>query len=98
MNQWIDLEIMNEDDLKKFISKYDETDKKYITYRYIQLELKIIKSKKEDVLKRFQDIMKISLENSKIRLIVDNLCDKNVKFITKLCNIINVEGIMIKKR
>ena len=32
MYQWIDLEIINEDDLKKFISKYDETDKKYITY------------------------------------------------------------------
>ena len=32
MNQWIDLEIMNEDDLKKFISKYDETHEKYIIY------------------------------------------------------------------
>ena len=31
MNQWIDLEIANEDDLKKFILKY-ETHEKYIIY------------------------------------------------------------------
>ena len=27
MNQWIDLEITNEDDLKKFISKYENCEK-----------------------------------------------------------------------
>ena len=32
MNQWIDLEIVNEHDLKKFISKYDETNEKSIIY------------------------------------------------------------------
>ena len=63
------------------------------------LNLKIFQSKEEDLLKEFDDIMKINhLHSSKIRFIVGNLCDKNVKFITKLSNIINVEGIIIKQR
>ena len=70
---------------------------KGILYLYVT-KAKIINSKKEDLLERFQDIMKINLENSKIRLVVPDLCDENVKFITKLSNIINVEGIIIKKR
>ena len=96
MYQWIDLEIMNEDDLKKFISGYDETYEKYIIYI---TQAKNLKSKEKDLFKRFEDIMKIYLfHNAKIRLIVTNLCDKNVKLITKLSNIVNVEGIRIKKR
>ena len=51
----------------------------------------------EDLFKRFEDIIKINLlKSSKMRLIVASLCDKNFKLITKLCNIMNVEGIMIK--
>ena len=66
---------------------------------FIKLKLKIFKSKVKDLFKRFEDIMKINLlKSAKIRLIVANLCDKNVKLITKLSNIINVEGIIIKKR
>ena len=53
----------------------------------------------EDLFKRFEDIMKINLlKSSKMRLIVANLCNKNFELITKLSNIINVEGIIIKKR
>ena len=69
-----------------------------VCYIYMWLKLKILNSKNEDLLKRFQDIMNINLENSKKRLIVDKLCDQNIKFITKLSNIINIEGIIIKKR
>ena len=65
---------------------------------FVQLKLKYLKSKEKDLLKRFENIMQINLKSSKIRLIVANLCDENVKLITKLSNIINVEGIIIKER
>ena len=42
--------------------------------------------------------MKTNVKCLKIRLIVANLCDKNFKLITKLSNILNVEGIIIKKK
>ena len=84
--------------MKNFLSRYEkyETHEKYIIY--ILTKSKNFQSKEQDVLKIFQDIMKINLKSPKIRLIVSNLYDKNVKLITKLSNIINVEGIIIKKR
>ena len=96
MNQWIDLEIMNEDDLKKFISKYDETHEKYIIYI---TKAKNLKSKEKDLFIRFEDIMTINLlKSAKMRLISYLDDDQNLKFITKLSNIINLEGIIIKRR
>ena len=89
------MEIANENDLKKFILKY-ETNKKYIIFI---TNAKNFKSKEEDLFKRFEDIMKINIfESSKIRLIIVNLCNKNLELITKLSSIINVEGIIIKER
>ena len=88
------MEIANENDLKKFILQY-ETNEKYII---CITKAKNFKSKEEDLFKRFEDIMKINLlKSSKVRLIVANLCDKNFKLITKLSNIVNVEGIIIKE-
>ena len=47
--------------------------------------------------RRFEDIMKINLlKSSKMKLIVANLGEDNVKLITKLSNIISVEGISQK--
>ena len=94
MNQWIDLEIANEEDLKKFILKYET----YEEYIICIIKAKNLKSKEEDLLKKFGDIMEINFKSLKIRLIISNLCDKNYKLITKLSNIINVEGIVIRKR
>ena len=96
MNQWIDLEIANKDDLKEFILKYVETHEKYVICIN---KAKNFKSKEEDLLKRFEDIMKINLlKFSKMRLIVANLCYENFELVTKLSSVINIEGIIIKKR
>ena len=59
-----------------------------ISKLFVSLKLNILNSKEKEDL----------LNESKIRLIVANLSDQNLKLITNLSNIISVEGIIIKKR
>ena len=80
------MEITDENDLKKFIIKY-ETPEKYLIF--INKSYKFWKKSKE-----FEEIIK----NSIIRLIITNLSDKNLELIKSLSNIINVQGIIIMKR
>ena len=97
MNQWIDLEITNEHDLKKFMLKY-ETHEKYIIFYICISKAKNFKKQRGRFFKRFKDIVEINLKSYKMRLTVAKLCYKNFKLITKVSNIINGEGIIIKKR
>ena len=58
----------------------------------------MLKSESEDLLSKFEEAMNTNIKNSKIKLIVPNLSDKNFELIKRLINFLYVEGIVIKKR